>query len=227
MANQLKPEELKEVLGDVRQAYRLLYTYQRRVLDTVRFIGTKMGFTFNTGQSLFTDNINHRTVLESKRWAWDFFPGYNYWYAFNGRVIGSNQNFEFGIMVISDSGYYSLKNEEVNKNDKLKLDEFEDASSSETQIAFVLRKLNAEKKHNFNHLTELMFMPLSTTTQSVKRENNGVIFLGQKFDLSNLSDEETTINCLGKFIKLCNDNGLKDPAFDDIISRVSKVTKEI
>ncbi|TNM59861.1 hypothetical protein [Aliirhizobium smilacinae] len=67
--------ELSHALADVRESQRLLHSYYRRVLDTVRLIGE----LFSDRTFYAWSNANHahppqKTTSPFDKWAWDFLP---------------------------------------------------------------------------------------------------------------------------------------------------------
>jgi len=67
--------ELSNALADVREAQRLLHSYYRRVLDTVRLIGEQFpDRTFYAWSNLNHDHPPQKTTSPFDKWAWDFLP---------------------------------------------------------------------------------------------------------------------------------------------------------
>ena len=49
-------EELKEALCDVRRAHRIIYSYQARMLDLIKFISAKLNYTRIEGATKYFSN---------------------------------------------------------------------------------------------------------------------------------------------------------------------------
>lgn len=75
--------DLKSALVDVRRAYRLLWSYQRRMIDLVQLIGD--GFDTHKFYAWASPSFDRQTNLTStplKKWAWDGLPFYKVCFLF-------------------------------------------------------------------------------------------------------------------------------------------------
>ena len=81
-----KVNELKEALCDVRKAHRIIYSYQARMLDLVRFISAKLDFGGNLqGTKYYSNDIwkprkDAYLNMPDGMWAWDFLYPYVFEY---------------------------------------------------------------------------------------------------------------------------------------------------
>ncbi|MBB3020417.1 hypothetical protein FHR70_003498 [Microvirga lupini] len=67
--------ELSTALTDVRRAYRLLWSYQRRALDIIRLIADGFdGHEFYLWEPVNNDRPVGRLKDPTTRWAWDMLP---------------------------------------------------------------------------------------------------------------------------------------------------------
>jgi len=107
--------ELKNSLIEVRKAYRLLYDYQKKVLDLVQFIGTEFGRSYKGGYSKYSNVTPRNGKGHLSNWGWDWLNMYYYEFNFHNE---ENKDF-FSVVLISDTGYYEAKDEDENFNDKL------------------------------------------------------------------------------------------------------------
>ena len=83
----LTKQELEKVFIDVRKAYRLLYHYQKRVLDLVKFIGDELDFKYHGGWVKFSEQCprNGKGALTNSAWEW--LPMYYYqFHYYNNRL---------------------------------------------------------------------------------------------------------------------------------------------
>ena len=76
-------EELKEALCDVRRAHRIIYSYQARMLDLIKFISAKLNYTQIEGATKYFSNGIRKGRREfaplqifENMWAWDFIYPY-------------------------------------------------------------------------------------------------------------------------------------------------------
>jgi hypothetical protein len=81
----MTPSDFENALIDVRKAYRLLYLYQRRVMDLVQFIGDSLTFRYAGGWSWFSDNTPKGGKGSLENWAWDWINMYFYEFNFSAK----------------------------------------------------------------------------------------------------------------------------------------------
>ncbi|MBY5651798.1 hypothetical protein AB9F42_02995 [Rhizobium leguminosarum] len=82
---------LRQALEDVRAAYRLLYAYQRRTLDTISLVTDQFpDRTFYQWSNLLCDMPPARGKTPFGRWTWDFMPLYNTSFLFTKGGDASN-----------------------------------------------------------------------------------------------------------------------------------------
>lgn len=108
-------KELDNAFIDVRNAFRLLYRYQSRVLDIVGYIREQTLYTDMWGRRLFCDTFHARKdcpdkdyaklAVWSDMWAWDFMYNYIFEYYF-GQVKIGRKTVEMSVIQVSDDGYY-------------------------------------------------------------------------------------------------------------------------
>lgn len=132
--NPLSSTDLEEVFVDVRQAYRLLYTFQRRVMDTVDEIEKLIKRPFVGGWMQFGDPRSNFFRGNSKldNWAWDYLPMYTHDFHFGCNI--DNKKIGFSVTLIADTGHFD------NKTHPLKLEEFAPVEDSVTKLYFTLAK---------------------------------------------------------------------------------------
>ena len=108
-------KELDNAFIDVRNAFRLLYRYQSRVLDIVGYIREHTLYTDMWGRRLFCDTFHTRKDCPDKdyaklsvwsdMWAWDFMYDYMFEYYF-GQVKIGRKTVEMSVIQVSDDGFY-------------------------------------------------------------------------------------------------------------------------
>lgn len=73
--NANKTAELSGLLANVRDAYRLIWAYQRRCLDTVQVIADQFPeLSFYQWSSLLSNHPPQRGTSPFNRWTWDYIP---------------------------------------------------------------------------------------------------------------------------------------------------------
>lgn len=132
--NPLSSTDLEEVFVDVRQAYRLLYTFQRRVMDTVDEIKKLINRPFVGGWiQLGNPRSNFfRGKSTLQNWAWDYLPMYTHDFHFGCNI--DNNKIAFSVTLIADTGLFD------NNADPLKIEEFAPVEASATKLYFTLAK---------------------------------------------------------------------------------------
>lgn len=70
-----KTAKLDELLANVRDAYRLIWAYQRRCLDTAQLIADQFPeLSFYQWSSLLSNQPPQRGTSPFKKWTWDYLP---------------------------------------------------------------------------------------------------------------------------------------------------------
>lgn len=76
--DKINKEELQQTLNDVRKSYRLLALYQRRILDTVKFIANHYNLQLQSGHSKFSNTAKKGRGVQFDQWSWDWLSMYLY-----------------------------------------------------------------------------------------------------------------------------------------------------
>jgi len=184
----MNKNEFEKTLSDVRKAYRLIYLYQRRVLDLVSFIGNKLSLNLHSGWSKFSKAASTNTRVNLSKWSWDWLT--LYFYEFHFGVV--KDDLRFSIFLQSDSGFF-----ESDSDVKTDISKFIDADDSSTRLIFVcgnnvwgcpyrdfLRDGIKNNKYEFE-----------------KRINNDKIWIAKAYDLDEFLNEKSTIRIINDFIK--------------------------
>jgi hypothetical protein len=134
---------------EVRKAYRLLYDYQRRILDLMKFIGETYDLPYKKGRPLFSSKAGNNLT----NWAWDWIFMYCYDFRFEGKE--KENPVQFSVILRNDSGYY-----EANQESKISakdIEQFKRVEESKTELILIAGALNT---------------PFDVLTASIK-ENEG------------------------------------------------------
>jgi hypothetical protein len=207
MAN-TNPEELKAVFTDVRKAYRLLYHYQRRVLDTVKYISNILSINLQSGHPIFsaiTPRENIRPDLD--RWAWDWLNMYFYEFFCTPKEIGKD-TYRFAIQIQSDTGCYDTG---VNEQD---VENYAPAEITSTRLLFLYSKnrWKAEGHQGQEDYKDFHKIPALSANQEptfLETEDNGnKFFVLMAIPLENLIDESTIKFEIDKFLEYLKTNNL-------------------
>ena len=125
-------QKLTNALQDVRRAHRILYAYQRRMLDLVHFIQSKLDMREFRGFKHFSNPIHGRRKGHSRlkiwhnMWAWDYLYSYLFEYYLGKKETGDKRHdYKLSLIQYSDTGYFDKEEEEE-----------EEATRAETKKTF-------------------------------------------------------------------------------------------
>ena len=216
MANALTKEELNQALCDVRKAHRLIYAYQRKMLDLTYFIKSKLDFTQYGGNKYFSSPIGKKRDsyvglnIGKEMWAWDFLYSYVFEYYF-GNIVSENYEIAMSVFQVSDTGYF-----DNDTNDSYTdLETFASEEESISKLIFVVEKKDKKNEYAWigNWIIEEVVdnherMSANHTKDCLNHKGN--IQIIYSFPLDRFLDEDTTIEALKEFIEYCNNNGISE-----------------
>ncbi|OCA75435.1 hypothetical protein [Chryseobacterium arthrosphaerae] len=186
---------LNENLTEVRKAYRLIYDYQKRILDLINFIRSKYDFIYLGGFSKFS-NVSPRNGSGNLTfWSWDWLNLYFYEFHFHKKIINKDE-IRFSIFLISDSGYFDKKKD--NSIQKTNPDLFLEPEASKSKLIFVIGK-NTWELFNTDNWNNTDF---TTGTYGHKEDEKGIM-LFKSYDLDKFIDENTAKQTLIDFQSYC------------------------
>ncbi|WP_299577479.1 hypothetical protein [uncultured Sunxiuqinia sp.] len=199
-------QELDAAFVDVRKAYRLLYHYQKRVLDLMQFISDSLPFSFEAGHSRFSSPTPKDKRVDLGRWAWDWLNLYLYEFHFGTTKI-DGKKISFSIVLQSDTGFFD---KEATAKTKIDVSKFVKPEISKTCLIFVA---------GYNHWNEeILACPnkyLSKDNTYVFNEVNeaigkekAMLLCAKSYDLSLFVDEESTLAQIDDFNLFCSAIGL-------------------
>lgn len=129
-------QELDNQLVEVRKAYRLLYSYQKRVLHTIKYISQNLGFEYAKDIPYYMEN--KRKSLECS--AWDWLNMYSMEFRMYPKEL-NNKKLHLSFLLLSDTAIFK---------DGLSMDsieEFEDAEKSKTKLALIFSDVELNDDH--------------------------------------------------------------------------------
>lgn len=192
----MNKNEFEQTLIEVRKAYRLIYLYQRRVLDLVNFIGNKLSLNFHSGWSKFSNSSGTNSRVKLNKWAWDWLTLYFYEFHF-GKV---KDEIRFSIILQSDSGFF-----ESESNDKLDISKYLNSEESTTKLYFVIADnvwgcpIQSFLKDHFK----------SKETEFRKAISETKLWLAKSYNLTDFLDESSTIKIINDFKRYSEKNGIQ------------------
>lgn len=198
-------DELKDALCDVRKAHRIIYAYQRRMMDIAHFIQHKLNFPTCECYKKFSNMPSKRIYPET--WAWDFLYTYLMEYHLGERKT-ADKKYALSIIQYSDTGYF-----EGNAETQKALAKFASEEESGTKLMFFIEATPAQDERIWgNKLNEVIMSQYHASkehTQDSFREKNSV-FGVYSIPAENLINEELTLKVLKEFCQFCNDEGICD-----------------
>lgn len=185
--------QLKNTFTNVRQAYRLLFQYQKRVLDLVKFIGDSYGFGYKSGWPKFSEASPQPGKGSLDSWAWDWLNMYYYEFHFGINLV-EKQKIVFSIILESDTGYKDRPNIKTSATD---VENFYPPETSKTVLHFIA--CNQTEKWNGEELQKVLDIP--------SEDYEGPL-LHKAYDLTEFVDEISTRNKIIEFNTFCETQGL-------------------
>lgn len=189
-------KSIESLLVDVRKSYRFIYEYQRRVMDLITFIGGYWDFVYEKGEPVFCRPPSHKKINPSVNWAWDFLLFYNYNFVYTSKDLGSWKNLKLMLNIVSDNGFY-----ETDSNaSRLNINSFEASEVSKTELHIILKSTGVEW---FDYQSKQYSAKNGDDTYVNKDEKSSTIIIGQKFNLTQLTNEGDVLRSLNMFEELC------------------------
>lgn len=195
---------LKNSLIEVRKAYRLLYDYQKKILDLVNFIGSEYGRSYNGGYSKYCNTSPRNGKGHLTNWAWDWLNMYYYEFNFHNE----NDKSYFSVILLSDTGFYQAKEEDSSFKDKLNINKYKSPENSETKLYFVLGQ-NMWDCEGFlkNGCWEDSNFILQESGVSERNDKSGKMIF-KSYNLDRFNSIENTLLILKDFSSFCLSNNL-------------------
>jgi hypothetical protein len=194
----MQKSNTKELLTEVRKSYRLLYDYQKRILDLVDFIGKKYGLIYDGGYPKFSHVAPRNGRGNLNLWAWDWLNMYYYEFHFSNKK-SRNDTIFFSIFLLNDNGFF--KSHHDNKINKTSVSKFSGIEDSESELIFVVGK-NLWDGWGVNW-DEPGFI-LEKFGEKRKDVNKFMVF--KHYSLEQFEDENKALKCLKDFESICHNN---------------------
>jgi hypothetical protein len=188
-------DNIHDILTDVRKAYRLVYDFQKRVLDLMKFIKGKYRLNYEGGYSKFSGTAPRTGwgVLES--WSWDWLNMYFYEFHFYPQENDVEKT-HFSVFLLSDTGFYLAKKENE-KVQKTTLSQFKDPEQSDTKLIFVAGK---NVWHGWPEEWNSLDFTLAEQGNQIFK-GNPIVF--KQYDLALFASEHDALECLKDFSAYC------------------------
>lgn len=135
-------ENLSKALLDVRRAHRILYAYQKRMLDLVHFIQGKLDMPVKDlcgikhfSKPIYGRSIGHTPLnIWPTMWAWDYLYSYLFEYYLGEKEAGDKlHNYKLSLIQYSDTGYFDQDGQKRGR-----ISEFGSEEESSSKLLFFL-----------------------------------------------------------------------------------------
>lgn len=199
-------ENNKQLLTEVRKAYRLLFDYQSKLLALVNYIGGKFGYNYNGGYPKFSNNQPRQGSGNLKLWAWDWLNLYFHEFSFGKKDLDNGDSLYFSVFVLNDDGYFLANKKEEKSISELNINDFERPEFSHSKLIFVVGYNYWAEKTSFvkDNWCNTQF---TTEEKGVHKEENGTMFF-KSYPLENFFEESDVALQLNDFVRECHAVGI-------------------
>ncbi len=214
-------KDIDNIFVDVRNAFRLLNRYQKRILHIVSYIreqtlfndmwGSKNWYSAEIGKRRNSPDPEYAKLSVHKdMWGWDFLYGYIFEYYFGKQRI-SKKHVEMSIFQISDDGFFISSQD---KKHMTNVASFEAAESSHSYLVFLVTVSNKNTDlwlsdpqfpddDQKDFLTK--FLSSSIDTKITKNEKGDVAII-KKYELQKFVSQHETDCVIRDFGRIVKEN---------------------
>lgn len=198
----INKNDLNAIFLDVRNSYRLLFKYQKRILDLVKYAGNYLKFSYDGGWPWFSDASPRKGKGTLDNWPWDWLNMYLYDFHFKEKEIEATK-INFSIVIQSDTGHYDSKfpkNETLHKCD---IDEFSNPKTSETRLIFIASKKGWDMDELFllhPKTTDYKLSKIHTEWETINADYH---MIAKAYPLADFINQTETDKKLEDFITYC------------------------
>lgn len=195
--HQLSTVQINNELTEVRKAYRLLYQFQKRVLDILRFVERELAIDYYGGYAKFsaqTPAASFGTLDDS---AWDWLNFYLYEFHFREEELRYRYHIDFSVFLVSDTGYFDIEGANVDN-----VHTFAPTEVSNTKLVFVLGQdawLDTFDDFELNFRTD---------APDYVRANKKGILLAKSFELDDFGSQLAAKQSLRSLLNFWQVNGI-------------------
>lgn len=206
-------KELNNTFVDVRNAFRLLYQYQHRILGIINYIREQAGYTNMWGSKWYSNAIGKRKNSPDSdyanlsvwhtMWGWDFLYGYVFDYYFGIRQI-ERRDIEMSVLQVSDDGFYISQNDKSSKTNILS---YADAEDSHSYLIFNVgckEWMNYSKKYNDLEQYLYDFLQSASDVDSYIDEK-GHFFICKRYPIHQFANQQNAEKIIRDFAKIVFD----------------------
>ncbi|AIY12558.1 hypothetical protein [Cellulophaga baltica] len=183
-------------LLEVRKAYRLLFDYQSRILDLMKFIEQTYNIPFFKGYPKFSGRGSNNLTNSS----WDWLNMYYYAFHYSSELKKPEPKIYLSVFLLNDSGFFQAKVKDKNIS-KFNLSKYDKPENSKTKLIFAAGKDKWTwwEKIKINGI-------LFTLQEEGKSEDNHMVW--KSYDLELFFTENQALIQLQDFSKFCTENDI-------------------
>ena len=213
-------KEIDNIFIDVRNAFRLLNDYQKRVLQIVKYIREQTPYTDMWGRKdWYSDKIGNRRnspdpeyanlSVHPDMWAWDFLYGYFFEYYFGKKQI-ENKSVKMSLFQVSDDGFF-VSNDE--KRHWTNTSSFASSESSHSFIVFNISVYTSKESRLWlrnskedNDCKRFLTDFLSSTNEIKIVHDDSECCIIKKYEMQRFSSQHEADDVIRDFGKIVKDN---------------------
>ena len=213
-------QKLTNALQDVRRAHRILYAYQRRMLDLAHFIKCQLKMPDFRGFKHFSRPISKNSgylTIRHDMWAWDYLYSYLFEYYLGEKEADDKQhNYKLSLIQYSDTGYFDKDGQR-----RCRISEFGSEDESGSKLLFFLEYKPKDSKWVWKDGSYMERIVLDKEfgskkhTKTFRSTATGVKQILYSFPLERFINMEATLEVLREFRSYCKEQGIH--VFDDLI----------
>lgn len=215
-------KEIDNIFIDVRNAFRLLNRYQKRVLHIVNYIreqtpyvdmwGSKGDFFSCIGNKRNSPDCDYAKLRVHKdMWGWDFLYGYIFEYYF-GPIKFGRKTAEMSIFQISDDGFFISEHEKKHMTD---VSSFSPADKSHSYLLLNISVFTTKysqlwlKDPKFPDDSWKDFLSKFLSSSEIVRvinDDKGEVTILKKYEMQCFSTQQSADNVIRDFGKIVKEN---------------------
>ena len=209
-------KNLSKALLDVRRAHRILYAYQRRMLDLAHFIQSKLDMHEFYGIKHFSKPIYGRSIghtplnIWPTMWAWDYLYSYLFEYHLGEKETSDKlHDYKLSLIQYSDTGYFDQEEAE-----KRKISGFGSEEESGSKLLFFLEYKPKDSEWEWKDGSDMEGIVLDKKvgskkhTKEVRYPSTGGTQILYSFPLERFINMEATLEVLREFRSYCREKGI-------------------
>lgn len=192
---------IEQALLDVRKAYRLLHDYQQMVLDALNYITKQLGLNYGGGYPKFSDASPREGKGGFDYWSWDWLNMMEYDFHAS-RDLGDGAWLRFSMLLVSDTGYFSSRQETLEKTE---VASFLPPEQSQTKLGFVISAKGWKPEFMVDRQAMKMFVE---TGGELPAEFASPEIVTRCYDLARIVNEDSTNELIDELIGAANASGI-------------------